>query len=233
MIDLPNNSTGTAPPTSGAYHPLDDAKLPARVRGFAFGTWVSSYYSHPAYSRSRSRSPADLGVIVGSGDARAHNGAGSTPVPNGKSEMRARRRIQDLEVRSPTYPFRKCTLDTLAPSDLLACVDVAPGARSEHAIWKFPQDLLLRQTERAFVLTSAEDYIESGDNLAEELKTSEKMMLRNLKVAIIHGTASLWCVQWETWGLEELLERWKVEGRQLRPIKFIPVPEANHFVSLS
>jgi len=32
-----------------AYHPLVDPDIPERARGVAFGTWVSSYFTHPCY----------------------------------------------------------------------------------------------------------------------------------------------------------------------------------------
>lgn len=39
-----------APPDGGEYSPLRDFSIPERERNVVFGTWVSSYYEHPAPS---------------------------------------------------------------------------------------------------------------------------------------------------------------------------------------
>ena len=181
------------------------------MRGLAFGTWVSSYYTHPAYSRSRSGSPESSESPP---DRNAHDR---------NTAEKAERRIERLEVRAPAYPFRKCTLDTLAPRDLLNCIDAAPGMRSESAMWSLSRELLLRQTKRALLFNHGGE-----ENEGEDPRKAADV---EVKVRIIHGLASLWCVQWETWGLEALTDEWNTEGKQLRPIKFVPVAQANHFVS--
>lgn len=224
---MPNNSTGVLPPATGGYHPLSDTTLPARVRGITFGTWVSSYYSHPAYSRSRSGSPADSTLDT------SNNNASSliTKAQVGNTGC-AKRTISDLEVRAPAYPFRKCTLDTLAPRDLLSCIDVAPGVRSESAFWALPRGLLLRQTERALAPGADESRQNGQKDLIDHEADRDQMTLADLKVRILYGLSSLWSVQWETWGLEDLTHEWRKEGKSIRPIEFMPVPNANHFVRL-
>lgn len=38
------------PHPEGSYHPLQDPDIPQRLKGVSFGTWLSSYYSHPFYT---------------------------------------------------------------------------------------------------------------------------------------------------------------------------------------
>lgn len=45
------------PAPVGAYNPLLDTSLPEHTRGLAFGTWVSSYYSHPFFASNSNGRP--------------------------------------------------------------------------------------------------------------------------------------------------------------------------------
>ncbi|TDL18969.1 hypothetical protein BD410DRAFT_792562 [Rickenella mellea] len=50
IYEMSYTSAGLPPPppsTGGGYHPLADTSIPVRMRGLAFGLWVSSFYSHP------------------------------------------------------------------------------------------------------------------------------------------------------------------------------------------
>ena len=194
-LDLPNNCLGYPQP-EGYYHPLEDTSIHERIRGIAFGKWVSSYYEHPAYAAGP--------------DSNAQNHTKSA-FPRGNREMDA------LQLRAPKKAARPCTLDRLTPRDLLDSVDIAPGTRSEWAMWRLPSPVLHAQKCNAIFLPDE-----------DSLKPLPKLRIR-----VLCGLASLWVVQWETWAFEEEYLKWQDEGKAVRPVKFVPVEDANHFVSLS
>ncbi|THH03872.1 hypothetical protein EW145_g5939 [Phellinidium pouzarii] len=139
------------------------------------------------------------------------------------------RSITSLQIRVPKKPYRTCTLDTLTPRDLLTSVDIAPGTRSERPLWRLPNSLLLAQTCGALFLgprTSSSQL----DMASEHDGVGGSTLLPAIKVRVIYGHASLWTVQWETWALEKECAKWEAESQSLRPIKFIPVKDANHFL---
>ncbi|KAH8116198.1 hypothetical protein DFH11DRAFT_1725694 [Phellopilus nigrolimitatus] len=209
LYELPDNTLGHSAP-AGGYHPLDDTSVPARLRGLHLGRWVSSYYAHPAYA------------------------PGAAPAAAG-----AARSVSALQVRAPPAPDRACTLNTLSPKDLLACVDAAPGERSERAFWRLPLPVLRVQTRGALLLdddagapgTSGDGGdSDGGGGAAAALGDDGEALLPALRLCAVYGCASPWTVQWETWALEADCARWRAEGRRVRPVAFVPVDGANHFL---
>ncbi|KAL5488023.1 hypothetical protein ACEPAI_6131 [Sanghuangporus weigelae] len=197
IYDLPNNCLGYSRP-EGYYHPLEDTSIHERIRGIQFGKWVSSYYEHPAYTAGP--------------DSYAQNHTKSV-FPRGS------RSIDALQLRAPKKAARPCTLDKLSPRDLLSCVDIAPGTRSEWAMWRLPPSVLHAQKSKALI---SEYDTGANDNSSQPLA--------KLQIRVLCGLASLWVVQWETWAFEEEYLKWRDEGKEVRSVKFIPVEEANHFM---
>ena len=53
----------------------------------------------------------------------------------------------------------------------------------------------------------------------------------HLKIYLIYGLEDMWDIQWSTWEFQKLVEHWRQEGAILRPIGYLRIPEAAHFVS--
>ena len=166
--------------------------MPERTRGIVFGKWVSTYYNHPAYSSAADPS----------------------------SSLLERDSIASLQVKAPFKSAKKCTLDRLSPRELLECVDIAPGLRSERAFWNIERSVLRAQTAAALLGSG------NSSSLGEE-----SIVLPSLQVRVMYGLESLWVVHWETWRLEDEYKKWAEEGKKTRPVTFIPIAGANHFVS--
>ncbi|EJD01416.1 uncharacterized protein FOMMEDRAFT_111212 [Fomitiporia mediterranea MF3/22] len=211
MYELPDNCFGYPRP-EGYYHPFEDASIPERIRGISFGKWVSSYYEHPAYKvESSSVEPSTTTTTT-------------TTTNTGSVFPPGNRTLDALQLRAPKKSARPCTLDKFTPNEILTCVDIAPGPRSEWPLWHLPSSLLQEQKRRAFLAGSEQIASDS------EAGGNEKLRLPKLKIHVICGLASLWVVQWETWNLEEEYLKWASEGKERRPVKFVPVEGANHFL---
>ncbi|KAH8100450.1 hypothetical protein DFH11DRAFT_1671389 [Phellopilus nigrolimitatus] len=187
------------PSPEGAYHPLSDASIPERMRGIVFGTWVSSYYAHPVYATA---SPEDLP----------------------QNEDRNMSAFQILTPEKETA--RPCTLDTLKPDELTACVDAAPAARSEQPFWNsVSAETMYDQTCGTLLLDHQSNFKTDSDT-----EIGLTSLLPKIKVRNVYGFASVWSVQWGIWELEKDYKRWEAEGLKVRPLKFILVAGANHFL---
>ncbi|KAI5121420.1 hypothetical protein M0805_006183 [Coniferiporia weirii] len=225
MYELPDNSLGHPAP-EGGFHPYEDPSIPDRMRGIVFGTWASSYYVHPTYA-SNSNSNSSSSSSSNSTD----------------------RSLAALEQRAPKRTARgrrACTLDTLTPDELLACVDPTPDARSERPLWRLPLAVLRAQTHRVLVLSPTfSPSLSPSSSFSQPAAANTGPLLPALKIRVVYGLASPWTVQWETWALErECTERAAATaatlaegqdqdmcvGLQVRPIKFVPVKDANHFL---
>ncbi|KAI5117179.1 hypothetical protein M0805_008158 [Coniferiporia weirii] len=179
------------PDPEGMYHPLKDASIPQCIHDAVFGTWVSSYYSHPIYaSLSSDRSRPD--------------------------QTQKEKNIFALQVRAPEKGLarRVCTTDTFTPSELAACVDLVPVIRSEQAFARLRLETLYDQTRESLLLEHAET----------------AALLPQIKVRIVYGYATVWSILWGIWELERDCKTWESEGRQIRPLKFCPVEDSNHFL---
>lgn len=181
------------PAPEGGYHPLSDTTVPIRMRGITFGTWVSSYYTHPFFSSS----------------------------PSAPS-----RTLSSLQIRTPPRDkqSRTCTMETLTPTELTTCIDPLPGPRSEQPFWGAVDAETMRDQTRGALLL---DY---SSTLTEEEK-GRSGALREMKVYVVYGTATVWSVIWGAWELEKEVGKWAEEGRDARPMQFLPIEGTNHFVS--
>ena len=191
-----SNSGLGFPAPEGGYQPLTDPEIPLRLRGLHLGSWVSSYYKHPIYT-----------------------------FPSGSS-VKENRIMTNLQVRMPTAPHRPATMDTFNPEEMLACLDSAPGPRSEQAVFSIIRPTTLyEQTSSALHLNS---------NLGLENETPKKessiSLLPKLKIEVVYGYESVWSIQWAVWEIEKNIEKWNAEGGTIRPVKFTAAETANHFV---
>ncbi|KAI5117098.1 hypothetical protein M0805_009725 [Coniferiporia weirii] len=179
------------PNPEGAYHPLRDTSIPPRLRGITFGTWVSSYFTHPIYASTQD---------------------GSWP----------ERTMSALQILTPERATarRACTLDTLTPSELTACVDPTPASRSEPAFLGVREETMRDQMCGSLLLDHPSSSIDTDESAA---------LLPLVKVRVVYGYATTWSIIWCVWELEKDLERWRAEGRRVRPLAFIPIEESNHF----
>ena len=124
--------------------------------------------------------------------------------------------MENLTVRTPkgSGVFKSSTLDRLTPRELLSCVDVKAGDRSEQPFWEaVDSNTLYDLTSGALVPNDSSD--------------------AKLRVSVLYGHASIWSVQWAAWKLEEDVRCWDDEGVVHRPITFRDVDGGNHFVSVT
>ena len=122
----------------------------------------------------------------------------------------------NLETRIPKLPPRPATVDhSFSPIDLEECTDSAPATRSEQAFFtKLKPAPQYEQMNGALVFGQGADHL-----------------LPRLKVCAVYGLNSVWSIPWGVWQLEKDVEKWKEEGKSVRPITFLPVDGGNHFVS--
>ncbi|KAL5498105.1 hypothetical protein ACEPAH_2235 [Sanghuangporus vaninii] len=190
------------PSPEGGYHPLNDTTIPPRMRGIVFGNWVSSYYRHPYYS---SPSSSD----------------------NGKPD----RTISSLRVRAPERDevYKPSTLDSIAPADLIKCVDPVPPIRSEQPFMgTISRSIMYEHTLGVLLLDYAKAQPEDPE--AQANIERDDVILPDVKVRVIYGDASIWSITWNTWQLEKDLEKWRRGGRKIRDVRFLLVEGANHFL---
>lgn len=123
--------------------------------------------------------------------------------------------MSNLQVRIPTSPIRPATVDhSFTTGDIEECTDLFPAARSEQAFFsKLKPAPQYEQMTNAIVLRP------------------DSPPLRKLKVRMVYGLSSVWSIPWAVWELEKDVKRWSEEGKSIRPVKFLPVEGANHFVS--
>ena len=159
------------------------------MKGVMFGSWLSSYFSHPYH------------------DAPT-------------SERSTLRSLASLELRIPQKQPKKPTNENIPPSELLAMVDVAPGTRSENAYYGTVKPETIYSKFKEAVLLDEGNELVSSPNL-----------IPSIKVVNIYGTQSMWSVQYGVWKIEDDMEKWKAEGRHIRPFAFVKVDGGNHFVS--
>ncbi|KAI5117099.1 hypothetical protein M0805_009726 [Coniferiporia weirii] len=179
----------------GSYQPPKDASIPPHLHGNAFGTWVSSYYTHPIYV------PTQDGVQL----ARTPSALQLYPPEAEKAR-------------------RTCTHDTLTLAELAACIDPIPQVRSEPGFFRMREETMRSQTCGALLL----DYSPDTDTDVDEDKLAP--LLPQIKVCVVYCRATIAGVIWGLWELEKDLERWRAEGRRVRPLAISSVGDANHFL---
>lgn len=126
LVEVGSASLGYPVP-EGGYHPLRDTSIPEPVRMLMFGTWVSSYYSHPYFTTFSTETHKRVVTAL------------QTRTPPKGTETRS------------------CTLDTLSAKELRASIDSAPNARSEQGFIDLSLDVLSEMRHRAIVLEETED----------------------------------------------------------------------------
>ena len=68
---------------------------------------------------------------------------------------------------------------------------------------------------------------------SEEKKGRRSLLISNLhrlRVTIVNGSMTVWNTLWAGWGMQGDVDKWKLEGRNLRPIEFLTINGVNHFV---
>ncbi|KAH8114765.1 Alpha/Beta hydrolase protein [Phellopilus nigrolimitatus] len=129
LYDAPNQFLGYPNP-GGGYFIFSDTEIPQDKVGAAFARWVSSYFTHPAYS----------GIATG----------GTPPV----------RSLESLQQRMPERPYRVCTTDTLTGEELLLITETAPLVRSEQQFAENIQVATFgEQARRALLFGANEDLL--------------------------------------------------------------------------
>lgn len=124
--------------------------------------------------------------------------------------------ISALQTRTPTRPVRPATMETISPEDLVDSIDLAPGPRSEHAVYVAVRPETLHEQFTGALTPAAEDV---------------ERLLPRLTVRIVYCTGTIWSIIWGVWELEKMFARWKEEGKPSRPTELVRVDDENHFVS--
>ena len=93
---------------------------------------------------------------------------------------------------------------------------MGPVMRSEIAFYFNVQESTLYEQYRAALSTPT---------------SSSSLSLPNLKVSVIDATHTVWNIIWASWEIEKDIDRWRSEGRTVRPIDFSTIEGANHYVS--
>ncbi|EJD05405.1 uncharacterized protein FOMMEDRAFT_79656 [Fomitiporia mediterranea MF3/22] len=112
----------------------------------------------------------------------------------------------------PEKHYRPCTTDTMSTDELSMTLDLTPNARSERFYFDMSFPMLHNMLEKALL----------GANNSP---------LPNMKVYYIFGLEDIWLIHWAAVEFKKDLAKWEDERKDPRPIKVIPVAEANHFVS--
>lgn len=120
---------------------------------------------------------------------------------------------------------RACTHDTLTPAEIAACIDTVPPMRSEPAFLRVRTETMRDQMCGSLLL----DYSLDADADIDADKSAALFPL--IKVCVVYCHATVAGVIWGMWELEKDLERWRAEGRRVRPLAFSSIKDANHFVS--
>jgi hypothetical protein len=105
------------------------------------------------------------------------------------------------------------TLDDLTAEDLAACYDQLAKAHVDTSIMTTLQPELRQQTDRALF--------------------EEPSVLPKVEIVWIGCGRSLWVTVWATLETRRLLAEHRAAGRTPRDIRFINLPQANHFVGVS
>ncbi|KAH8114810.1 Alpha/Beta hydrolase protein [Phellopilus nigrolimitatus] len=122
------------------------------------------------------------------------------------------RSIGSLQDRLPENPYRASTSDTLTAEELVLITDAAPANRSE-------QPLSFNVHPSTF-----------HDQARRALLRDNRDLLPRLKTRLVYGLASISGIQRAAWELEKDCTKWRTESGQVRPIEFIPIKGANHFM---
>ncbi|EJD07796.1 uncharacterized protein FOMMEDRAFT_150347 [Fomitiporia mediterranea MF3/22] len=129
------------------------------------------------------------------------------------------RDLDSLQLRIPSNPARPPTIANKTTADDDATKDLVPGARSEmYFFTKFRDGTLHKQYEAALI---SENTTRSGPS---------RFLLPNLSVSVVDGSETVWNIIWAGWEVEKNIEKWKVTGAEVRPLKFITIEGSNHFL---
>jgi len=126
------------------------------------------------------------------------------------------RRMYSLQVQVPKSGAapRMASNETFAPDEILEMIDLEPSDRSEQAWWNVIKPELLYEQLCGGII----------------VQDKAKLLLPNLKLFHIYGTQSIWSILWAAWEFEKDQDKWKAEGKTIRPLTIVPVEDANHFM---
>lgn len=131
----------------------------------------------------------------------------SHPIYNENNEKKLERTLSSLQDR-PSDTAKTSTILDLPEKELSTFVD-------ENAMYGF----------EFLTLGISHEIIQ---NLIRKAVTADPQV--HLKIYLIYGLEDMWDIQWSTWEFQKLVEHWRQEGAVLRPIGYLRIPEAAHFV---
>ena len=112
--------------------------------------------------------------------------------------------------------IRPTTLEIYTPEERESNIDTEPGERSESLMLALPSERHRELASGTFLLSHP---VYGGNSLP------------GVRVHFLLGEASVWCIHWFRWKLEEDMAKWEREGQGTRIGQFVFLPGANHFVS--
>lgn len=123
--------------------------------------------------------------------------------------------ITDLQLRAPTPAKRPSTHSTFSEAEVKEITDASAAVRSEAAIYGQDAVPQLRANFHRSVFDAG---------LAAKY-------LPELQVKIIYCFQTIWSIPWGIHEIKKTQEHLKNEGSKTRPVQFVSVENANHFVS--
>lgn len=202
---------------------MRDPAIPVEERWTAFSSWISSYFSHPYYispsiSINASRTLEYLALRMPDLDSRS--GHENTVIRDGG-----------------TGPFFKAaSYANIEPEAFAASFDIG-CERSETAFHRVVRSETLHDLLSGALLFSesvSDCSVPSasiGPSTVQLTSAQRRSVLPDLRVLYLYGTHSPWTTQLSAWTLEGDLAAHSENTR--RPVEFVLVEGANHFVSLS
>ena len=106
--------------------------------------------------------------------------------------------------------YRPPSIESFTKADIESCIEVEAGDKDLK--------LFMKLSQRAVHDLTFGTFFDNNSDL-------------DIKVTVIYGRATIWMALWAVWKLEEELDQWRTEGKDLREIELAEIPGGNHFVS--